>query len=38
MLGIVATFVSIVIGTVAAVFERILQNAVGYKAENELTV
>ena len=38
-LGImVTTFVSIVIATVAAVFERILQNAVEMKSENDLTV
>ena len=35
---IVTTFVSIVIATAAAVFERILQNAVGIKSENDLTV
>jgi len=38
MLGIIATFASIVIGTAAAVFERILQNAVDIKSENDLTV
>jgi len=37
-LGIVATFASIVIGTAAAMFERILQNAVDIKSENYLTV
>src|SRR5262245_36371835 len=37
-LGIVATFASIVIATAAAVFERILQNAVDIKSENDLTV
>jgi hypothetical protein len=37
-LGIVATFASIVIGTAAAVFERVLQNAVDIKSENDLTV
>jgi hypothetical protein len=35
MLGLVATFASIVIGTAASVFERILQNAVGIKSEND---
>jgi|SRR3989344_1191118 len=34
----VTTFVSIVIATVAAVFERILQNAMEIKSENDLTV
>lgn len=38
MLSLVATFTSIVIGTAAAVFERILQNAVDMKSENDLTV
>jgi hypothetical protein len=37
-LGIVATFASIVIATGAAVFERLLQNAVDIKSENDLTV
>ena len=35
---IVTTFISIVIATTAAVFERILQNAVDIKSENDLTV
>jgi hypothetical protein len=35
---IVTTFISIVIATVAAMFERILQNAVDIKSENDLTV
>ena len=35
---ILITFASTVIGTAAAVFERILQNAVDIKAENNLTV
>jgi len=35
---ILITFPSIVIGTAAAVFERILQNAVDIKSENDLTV
>lgn len=38
MLGIVATFASIVVATAAAVFERVLQNAVDIKSENDLTV
>lgn len=38
MLGIMATFASIVIATAAAVFERVLQNAVDLKSENDLTV
>jgi hypothetical protein len=38
MLGIVATFASVVIGTAAAVFERVFQNAVDIKSENDLTV
>jgi len=38
MLGIIATFVSIVIATAAAVFQRTLQNAVDIKSENDLTV
>lgn len=35
---IVTTFVSVVIATAAAVFERTLQNAVDIKSENDLTV
>ena len=35
---IVTAFISIVIATAAAVFERILQNAVDMKSENDLTV
>lgn len=38
MLGIIATFASIIVGTAAAVFTRILQNAVDIKSENDLTV
>jgi hypothetical protein len=38
MLGIIATFASVVIGTAAAVFERVLQNAVDIKSENDLVV
>jgi hypothetical protein len=37
-LGILATFISIVIATAAAVFERTLQSAVDMKSENDLTV
>jgi hypothetical protein len=37
-MGILITFPSIVIATVAAMFERILQNAVDLKSENDLTV
>lgn len=37
-LGIITTFASIVIATGAAVFERLLQNAVNIKSENDLTV
>ena len=35
---IVATFISIVIATVAGVFQKTLQNAVDIKSENDLTV
>ena len=35
---ILITFLSIVVATAAAMFERILQNAVKMKAENDLTV
>ena len=37
-IGILATFVSVVIATLAAVFERTLQSAVDIKSENDLTV
>jgi len=37
-MGVVMMFVSAVIGTAAAVFERLLQNAVDIKSENDLTV
>ena len=37
-LCIVATFISIVVATAAAVFERTLRSAVEMKAENDLTV
>ena len=36
MLGVVATFASVIIGTGAAVSERVLQNAVDIKPENDL--
>lgn len=35
---IVATFVSVVIATAAAIFEKILQNAMDMKSENDLTI
>lgn len=38
MLGVFITFGSIVIATAAAMFERVLQNAVELKSENDLTV
>ena len=38
VMGALATFVSIVIATAAAMFERILQSAVEIKSENDLTV
>ena len=38
MMGIVITFVSIVIATASAMFEKVLQNAVDIKSENDLTV
>jgi hypothetical protein len=37
-MGLLVTFGSVVIATAAAVFERILQNAVDMKSENDLTV
>ena len=37
-LGILTTFASLVIATAAAVFQRLLQNAVDLKSENDLTV
>jgi len=36
--SMMTTFISIVIATAAAVFERLLQNAVAIKSENDLTV
>ena len=38
MMGVFIIFVSAVIATAAAVFERILQNAVDIKSENDLTI
>ena len=35
---IVTTFISIVVATTAAIFERILQNAIDMKSENDLTI
>jgi len=35
---IVTTFVSIVVATAAAIFERLLQNAIDMKSENDLTI
>lgn len=37
-LGVIATFVSVVIGMAAAVFEKTLQSAVNIRSENDLTV
>ena len=37
-MGLLVIFASVVIATAAAVFERILQNAVAIKSENDLTV
>ncbi len=37
-LGVITTFVSVVIATAAAVFERTLRSAVALKSENDLTV
>ena len=37
-MGILATFISVVIATAAAVFEKLLQSAVDIKSENDLTV
>ncbi len=38
MMGFLTIFASIVIATAAAMFERVLQNAVDIKSENDLTV
>jgi hypothetical protein len=37
-MGVLITFGSIVVATAAAMFERVLQNAVDMKSENDLTV
>jgi hypothetical protein len=37
-MGILITFGSVVIAATAAMFERVLQNAVDMKSENDLTV
>lgn len=37
-LCIITTFVSIVVATAAAIFEKILQNAIDMKSENDLTI
>ena len=37
-MGIIISFISIVVATAAAVFERTLQSAVDIKSENDLTV
>lgn len=37
-MGIVMIFVSVVVATTAAVFQKLLQNAVDIKSENDLTV
>ena len=37
-LGILASFAAAVIATAAAVFQKLLQNAVDIKSENDLTV
>ena len=38
MMGVFMIFVSVVVATAAAVFERTLQSAVELKSENDLTV
>jgi hypothetical protein len=38
MLGIITSIASLVIATAAAVFQKLLQNAVDIKEENDLTV
>lgn len=37
-LCMITTFVAIVVATAAAIFERILQNAIDMKSENDLTI
>jgi len=34
----VTTFVAVVIATAAAIFEKVLQNAIDMKSENDLTI
>ena len=38
MMGLVVSFTSVVIATAAGVFQKLLQNAVDIKSENDLTV
>lgn len=38
LIGIVIVFASVVVATAAAVFQKLLQNAVDIKSENDLTV
>ena len=38
MIGFVLIFISVIIATIATLFEKILQNAVDMKSENDLTV
>ena len=38
MMGLLLIFISVVVATAAAVFEKILQSAVDLKSENDLTV
>ncbi len=38
LLGLIAAFISIVIATAAGIFQKLLQNAVDLKSENDLTV
>jgi hypothetical protein len=38
MMGLLLIFLSVIVATAAAVFERLLQNAVDMKSENDLTV
>lgn len=38
MMGLVMIFISVVIATATAIFEKLLQNAVDIKSENDLTI
>ncbi len=38
MMGLVMIFISVIVATVTGMFERILQNAVDIKSENDLTI